>query len=114
MKSKYHLVSDNLKSRTFIVVSEKNGSETCQLLRDLDFSMIVKTNDIINLSICDKQSEKIQFNYIINKNKNEQSFYNNDFKLTFTFIYKNTIDDDTFMIYCPNFTLYDLSYATPL
>jgi len=75
---KYHIVtSNNLRSKLFLVTNTEN----CQLLRDIDFSVLANEDDVIKLKLYDKKIKLIEFDYIVDK---KRSFYKSFF---YVFIY---------------------------
>ena len=75
-----------------------------QLLRDIQFSVLVKYNTTINLSFKDKNCILIHFEYVIDKNNTKQVFENDWVKFTIDFMYNN-ITNEQCIIYCPSFEL---------
>ena len=104
---KYHLkTSDNLSSKLFLVTNTDNLSENCQLLRDIDFSVVANENDIVSLSLFDNDKKLICFEYITNKDKPVQNFKNNGINLNISFTYQKISDKhNTYMLCCPDFIL---------
>ena len=100
------LTSDNLRSKEFIVTNSDNLSENCQLLRDIDFSVLANEEDILKLRLYDKKKNIIAFDYIANKENPRQTFTNQQIKLTITFSYQQYIQKNkVYMLCCPSFTI---------
>ena len=69
---KYNLLtSNNLSSQQFIVTHSGNLSENCQLLRDIDFSVLANDKNIINLRLYDKDKKIIEFDYVTARKKSD-------------------------------------------
>lgn len=107
LERKYHiLTSNNLRSKLFLITSKENLSENCQLLRDIDFSVLTNEGDNIKLKLYDGKTEVIEFDYKINKENVYQTFTNNDVKLTIAFHYQNYANkSNMYMLCCPFFTI---------
>ena len=105
---KYQLwTSDNLYSKKFLVTNSDTSSENCQLLRDIDFSVLAKEEDIfIRLRLYDEDKELIVFNYKVNKDNPLQIFRNDKVKLVISFSYQQyTRNREAFILCCPSFTI---------
>ena len=105
MTRKYHLLTnDKLRSQKFIIVKEEDLYQKCQLLRDIDFSVLANKNDSISLHLCDESNKLIVFDYVCDPSNQEQSFKNNNLQLTISFNYRRT-SRTTYILCCPYFTL---------
>ena len=104
---KYNLItSNNLSSKLFLVTHSENVSENCQLLRDIDFSVIGNEKETISLRLYDKDKKIIAFDYIANKENELQTFTNGQIKLTISFSYQQyTRNPHVYMLCCPSFTI---------
>jgi len=105
LQRKYHLLTDdNLRSQRFLVTNSENLTETCQLLRDIDFSLLANDKDVIKLSLFDKDKNIISFDYVTNKENHLQTFTNDQVKLSISFSYQQ-YNTNKFMLCCPSFTI---------
>lgn len=107
LQRKYNLLtSDNLKSQSFLVTNSENLSENCQLLRDIDFSVLANDEDIIQLNLFDKKKKIIAFDYVTDKENSLQIFTNDKVKLIISFNYQQcTRYKKMYMLCCPSFTI---------
>ena len=107
MPRKYNiLTSDNLSSRKFLVTNKEKLSESCQLLRDIDFSVLANEEDIIKFRLFNGKLELIAFDYIANKNDSPQIFTNDKVNLEISFSYQPySKKSKTYMLYNPSFTI---------
>ena len=104
---KYNLItSDNLRSPKFLVTNSENLSENCQLLRDIDFSVLANENDIIKLSLYNKEKKLIAFNYLASEQNPLKTFTNDQMKIMISFSYQQyTKNCKAYMLCCPSFTI---------
>ena len=104
---KYNLLtSDNLRSKEFLVTNSESLSENCQLLRDIDFSIIANEKETISLRLYDKDKKIIAFDYIVNKENEYQTFTNGQIKLTISFSYQQYArKPSVYILCCPSFTI---------
>jgi len=103
---KYNLLtSNNLSSQQFIVTHSENLSENCQLLRDIDFSVLANDKNIINLRLYDKDKKIIEFDYVTNKENPLQTFTNDQVKLLISFSYQEDYTRNHYILCCPSFTI---------
>jgi len=111
---KYNLLtSDNLSSPQFIVTHSENLSENCQLLRDIDFSVLANDKNIINLRLYDKDKKIIDFDYVTNKENPLQTFTNDQVKLLISFSYQEDYTRNHYILCCPSFTIYQNTRTCP-
>lgn len=100
---RFHLQTiDGLKSKLFLITNKSTTKVTGQLLRDIDFSVLV--NDTITLSVYDNKNKLIEFTYVLNTNSNVQYFSNDNVTLSIEFMYRQ-LNKTQHIIFCPMFEL---------